>query len=193
MVVGATKGGTGKTSTAVALAALLARRDGSTVLVDADEVTAGASTWWHEAEADGWVWPDGLSMVRWRSPMTLPLLGHVVIDTGPGDPRRLAEALEFADTAVIPVRAERADVGQVGKSASLVEKAATEAPLTWGVLLTHVVLRSREASEAREGVTAAGFPLLDTVIPFRRDYARMSDTVPEYFGAYTDLLTELEA
>lgn len=193
VVVGATKGGTGKTTTAVALAVQLARRDGPTVLVDADAGTEGATTWWKGAESDGWVWPEGLTLVSWQEPMTLPHLGNVVIDTGPGDPGRLSAALALADTAVVPVRAERADVAQIGKTVQLVETAATVHGITWGVLLTHVVMRSHEATDAHAAVEEAGFPLLDTRVPFRRDYARMTDTVPEHMGAYRDLLDELEA
>lgn len=51
VTVGARKGGTGKTTAAVALAVLLARQ-GPTVLVDADRQLS-AETWWHKAEADG--------------------------------------------------------------------------------------------------------------------------------------------
>lgn len=192
VTVGSTKGGTGKTTAAVALAVQLARR-GPTILVDADDVTRGASTWHKAAQTDGWLWPENLTLVTWRDPMTLPPLAHIVIDTGPGDPGRLSAALALSDTAVVPVRAERADIGQVAKSASLVEKAATERPITWGVLLTHVVLRSQEEREAHDAVISAGFPLLDVRVPFRRLYARMTDTVPESLGAYADLLTELEA
>jgi len=132
-----------------------------------------------------------LILIRWREPVTLPPMSHAVIDTGPGDPERFRATLRLSDTAVVPVGARGGDVAQLGPTVSDVEAVAAERPITWGVLLTLVRLRTLEASAAPAAIEAAGMPLLDTIIPERTDYARMFATVPEHLGAYVDLLAEL--
>src|SRR3954453_20027461 len=104
IAVGAHKGGTGKTTTSVLLAALLARR-GPTVLIDADR-QGSASTWWRLAERHQ-DWPASLTLEPWRDPMTLPpmAMANAVIDTGPGDPERCRAAMRLADTVVVPIGA----------------------------------------------------------------------------------------
>lgn len=190
VTIGTRKGGTSKTTTAVALALLLARR-GPTTLVDADPQLS-ARTWWDRAKADGWLWPDTLTLVEWHDPMTLPATAHTVIDCPPGDPGRFRAALEFSDTAVVPVGARGADIAQLGPTVRDVEAVAAHRELAWAVLLTMVRARTLEATQAPAAIVAAGLPLLDVVIPERADYGRMFATVPSYLGAYVDVLAELE-
>jgi cellulose biosynthesis protein BcsQ len=203
IVVGAHKGGTAKTTTAIALATLLAE-DGPTVLVDGDH-QQHATTWHRQAEQRGDVWPEGLSVASWRDPFTLPPseLAHVVVDTGPGDPERLRAALALADVAVVPIGCTAADAVQIGATMVDVDRAAEKRPeLMVGVLLTKVRTGTIEAVGSRDGrdlsvadqLRAADVPVLDCTIPYSfAQIGRAFGTVPSWrvLSPYRDVLSEL--
>jgi len=107
IVVAALKGGVGKTTTAVYLAALAAVSRRPTTLVDADPQASAAD--WLENSTD-----ESLERVTLVEAPTDRLLLKVldqieanevaVIDTPPGHERLLAKAIERADVVVIPTR-----------------------------------------------------------------------------------------
>lgn len=107
IVVAALKGGVGKTTTAVHLAALAATGRRMATLVDADP-QASAADWLDTAE-DG-----SLESVTLVEAPTERLLAKAlagidgddvaVVDTPPGHERLLSKALEHADVVVIPTR-----------------------------------------------------------------------------------------
>jgi len=107
IVVAALKGGVGKTTTAVYLAALAAASRRPTTLVDADPQASAAD--WLENSTD-----ESLERVTLVEAPTDRLLLKVldqieanevaVIDTPPGHERLLAKAIERADVVVIPTR-----------------------------------------------------------------------------------------
>jgi chromosome partitioning protein len=104
IAVAAIKGGVGKTTTAVYLAAAAAeRRNGEVILVDADR--QGSSAEWLEARPI-----EGVSVVEAPSERTLNRAmsrrdAVVVVDTPPGDHRLLGAAIAGADAVVVPTRA----------------------------------------------------------------------------------------
>jgi chromosome partitioning protein len=104
IVVSNVKGGVGKTTTAVYLAAVAAGRDrGPVVLVDADP--QGASAEWYDADPI-----DGVELVEGPSVRTVSKAmnqdgGIVVVDTPPGEGTVVQAALSRADAVVIPTRA----------------------------------------------------------------------------------------
>jgi chromosome partitioning protein len=107
VVVAALKGGVGKTTTAVYLAALAADSRKSATLVDADPQASSAD--WIETAPD-----DQLELV---TPVEAPTdrlltraLGRIdgdevaVVDTPPGNERLLAKAIDLADVVIVPAR-----------------------------------------------------------------------------------------
>ena len=98
------KGGVGKTTTAVYLAAAAAdRRNGSVVLVDADR-QASSAEWLEERPIEG------VAVVEAPSERTLTRAmsrrdAVVIVDTPPGDHRLLGAAIASADAVVVPTRA----------------------------------------------------------------------------------------
>jgi chromosome partitioning protein len=97
------KGGVGKTTTAVYLAAVAAERGDDVVLVDADP-HASSAIWLEERPIEG------VTVVEAPSERTLVRAlrtedALVVIDTPPGDERLVRAAIDAADSVVIPTRA----------------------------------------------------------------------------------------
>jgi chromosome partitioning protein len=104
IVVSNVKGGVGKTTTAVYLAAVAGRRGrGPVVLVDADP--QGSTAEWYDAEP-----LEGVELVEGPSVRTVGKAmnqqdGIVVVDTPPGEGAVVQAALSRADAVVIPTRA----------------------------------------------------------------------------------------
>jgi chromosome partitioning protein len=104
IVVSNVKGGVGKTTTAVYLAAVAGQRGrGPVVLVDADP--QGSTAEWYDAEP-----LEGVELVEGPSVRTVGKAmnqqdGIVVVDTPPGEGAVVQAALSRADAVVIPTRA----------------------------------------------------------------------------------------
>jgi chromosome partitioning protein len=104
VVVSNVKGGVGKTTTTVYLAAAAVERGHNPVaLVDADR-QGSAAEWLEERPVDG------VDVVEAPSERTLTRAlgrhrGVAVVDTPPGDTRLMQSALGSADVVVIPTRA----------------------------------------------------------------------------------------
>jgi chromosome partitioning protein len=104
IVISNVKGGVGKTTTSVYLAAVAVNRGYSPVLlVDADR-QASSAEWLEESPVEG------VDLIEAPSERTVAraMEGHdglAVIDTPPGDERIVRAAIERADAVVIPTRA----------------------------------------------------------------------------------------
>lgn len=104
IVVSNVKGGVGKTTTSVYLAAVAARRNrGPVILVDADP--QGSTAEWYDADPiEGVELLEGPSVRTVTKAMTRDE-GIVVVDTPPGEGTVVQAALGRADAVVIPTRA----------------------------------------------------------------------------------------
>jgi len=104
IVVSNVKGGVGKTTTSVYLAAAAARRGrGPVLLVDADP--QGSTAEWYEVDPI-----EGVELIEGPSVRTVTKAmssadGVVVVDTPPGEGNVVQAALGRADAVVIPTRA----------------------------------------------------------------------------------------
>jgi chromosome partitioning protein len=112
VVVSNLKGGVGKTTTAVYLAAAaVARGHEPVVLVDADR-QASSAEWLEERPVEG------VSIVEAPSERTLARAmgnggGLTIVDTPPGDERLVQSAVSAADAVVIPTRAGGVEFSRV--------------------------------------------------------------------------------
>ena len=112
VVVSNVKGGVGKTTTSVYLAAAAVERGWDPVLlVDADR-QASSAEWMEERPLEG------VDLVEAPSERTVTraMSGHeglAVVDTPPGDERIVRAALDRADAVVIPTRAGGVEYSRV--------------------------------------------------------------------------------
>jgi chromosome partitioning protein len=186
-----TKGGTGKTTTAVYIASAL-HRQGSTLLIDADPQNSALR------------WSTGLPFqvvslpvpdLHRRVPELAASYEHLVIDTPPGDLAIIRGAVLSVPLVVVPVSATGLDIDRLAPTWQILEELEPSHPLGLqvGVLLTKVRRGTRSRIEARDVLAELGYPMLDTEIPLAELYAGSFGTSPTDFGAYDDLLGELKA
>jgi len=187
IAVAATKGGVGKTTTAVALAEILSAPATPAMLVDTDP-QGSASRWctWSAAAGTPASWnlthhlPDDGSPDRW-----------VVIDTPTGVVDQIDAAVSVADVVVIPTTPSPMDLVRVKPTADLAGAVGTPAL----VLLTMVPTRSADVPLAFEVLEAFGVPVATTVIPHRARWRRAYGTrIPaDLLETYRPLVAELAA
>jgi chromosome partitioning protein len=172
-----TKGGVGKTTTAVHLAVMLARSD-RTLLIDGDPQASAAS--WAAWRRDNPQYEP--------SPTTTCLAGkailtegkqlatgfrHVVVDAGGRDSIGLRSALLLAQRAVIPVGASNLDAAAMTDLLEVVELARDYNPeLDVRVLLTRIDPRTKDAAEMLAFLTEQKLTVLPTKVCERVAFRR---------------------
>ena len=142
IVVSNVKGGVGKTTTAVYLAACAVERGLDPVLlVDADRQASSAE--WLEARP-----MEGIELAEAPSERTVARAmerhgGLAVVDTPPGDERIVRAALERADAVVIPTRAGGVEYSRV---VATVEMVPEKTP--YGVVVCAARLGTNDLAQA---------------------------------------------
>lgn len=198
VLVAMLKGGTRKTTTAVMTAFELAAIGTDVLLVDADSGTQGVTEWISTIYAEGGEAP--FDVVQWTQGLGLlvPFILKqqkesgakvVIIDVGGEAPEVVQQAVKLADFVISPVGAEEAEIKRLSATKEVVA-AAGKAML---VLLNRVPkVGGGAAREARAGIAAQGYTVLDTEVPQNRVlYSDVFGYIPEDTGAYADLVAEL--
>lgn len=195
-----TKGGVGKTTTAVHLATILSRT-GTALLIDGDPQASAAS--WAAWRRDNPAYDP--------SPTTTCLTGkaifnegkalaggfdNVVVDVGGRDATGLRSALLLAHRAIIPVGASNLDAAAMTDLLEVVELARDYNPeLDVKVLLTRVDSRTKDAADMLEFLTEQNLPVLNSQVCERVAYRRAigeGATVLE-FGKDNAAIAEIES
>jgi chromosome partitioning protein len=153
IVVSNVKGGVGKTTTAVYLAAVAGQRGrGPVVLVDADP--QGSTAEWYDADP-----LDGVELVEGPSVRTVGKAmnqqdGIVVVDTPPGEGTVVQAALGRADAVVIPTRA-----GGVEPNRVMATLAMTPRNVPAGVVICSARLGTNDLDATIEWWTELNVPV----------------------------------
>lgn len=189
------KGGTGKTTTAIQMAALLSRR-GRTLLVDAD--AQGSALSWSEMAGDFPCAVVGLPVRDLHKRLDRIAEGyeHVVIDTPPTDVAVVRSALFAADTAIIPLSPSMLDLDRLRATIELLADVEPTHPIVPYALLTRVRAGTNSAAGARAILGELGVPLLGE-IPLREAHANgfgLTPSDPEgWYGRAVDALCDAVA
>ena len=160
IVVTNLKGGVGKTTTTVYLAAVAAHRGHTpVVVVDADR-QASAAEWLEERPLDD------VEVIEAPSERTLARAmraeeGTVVVDLPPGDERLVQSAISAADAIVIPTRAGGVEFARVAYTLGMIPKKTPH-----GVVITAARLGTNDLQETIDWWTNENVPVWG-VIPER--------------------------
>jgi chromosome partitioning protein len=161
VVVAALKGGVGKTTTAVYLAALAAASRRSTTIVDADPQASAAD--WIETSGDGQL--EAVGVVEAPTDRLLSkALDRVdddeiaLVDTPPGNERLMAKALERATVVVVPTRVGGVETPRVDALLDLVPRRVPA-----GLVFCSARTFTRDYHDTVSDWTEAGVPVWGTV------------------------------
>ncbi len=183
IVVSNVKGGVGKTTTAVYLAAAAVERGWEPViLVDADR-QASSAEWLEERPIEG------VDLVEAPSERTVSraLSGHdglAVVDTPPGDERIVRATLDRADAVIVPTRGGGVEYSRVVATLEMVGRRTP-----YGVVITAARFGTNDLDEAIQWWTESKVPIWG-VIPERVGIAAGPEArlFREGLDGYTEVL-----
>lgn len=183
-----TKGGVGKTTSSIYLAAAAAARGLSATVFDADP-QGTATAWADNAVEDG-------EAVQWKTvPVNLHQLKRLafpeadleIIDCPPADPEVVNTAIKQADLLIVPTRATGVDLDRVWATVDNLGGARAK------VLIVAARFGTSLLAETFSALDDEDVPYFQAPIPLREAIAGAWNTAPQEFHGYEDVLDELLA
>ena len=157
------KGGVGKSTTAINLAASLKRKNFSLVLIDADP--QGSIVQWHAVENN-----DAFEILHHPEPldqMDIKELAadydYVVIDAPPAIGEIAKSILEVSDLAIVPLSPSSLDIWSGWGTLEMIEEAKNSNPnMTVKLLINRKIPGTRVGRDAREAIEVFDTDILQT-------------------------------
>jgi len=165
------KGGVGKTTTAINLAASLKRRNFSLAFIDADP--QGSASHWHTIEDN-----NAFDILHYPRPiqrsdidMLAQSYDYVVIDAPPALSDIAVSILEITDLAVIPLSPSALDLWSCKATLEMIEKIRPANPnLNIKLLINRKIPGTRVGREARQAMRGFNCNIFDTELCQRVAY-----------------------
>lgn len=180
LLVGSEKGGTGKTTIAVNLAALRASRGRDVLLIDTDP--QGSASYWVQTRDEAGIAPRVACIQKFGKGLQQEVgdlarrYQDIIIDAGGRDSIELRAAMVVADVVLIPVQASQFDLWTLQRMSDLIGQAHGFNPnLKPMVILSRAVTNKAVAdtSEAAEHIREVdNLPLCVSVVRDRISYRR---------------------
>jgi chromosome partitioning protein len=169
------KGGTGKSTLAICVAAELEARGYTVLLVDADPQQSVVT--WHDVAKEGeHVVPTVVAMTEsLHLPHQVPRLAaayqHTVIDTPAKEGGAQRSAMMVADVGVLPCGPSGLDVWALEASIATLQEAIDYRPALKAVIVINKVRTgTTNARGAREALSEGGLPVLEAELGMRQAY-----------------------
>ena len=190
------KGGVGKTTLTMHLAAAIAKEGHSVVVLDADEEVS-AVRWFQFAQANDLRLPFAVTPADrntlMRQARELARAGHtVLIDTPPNNREVLKSAATVADVVLVPVLPTGLDVDRLGTTLELLTDLEAALPtLNYAILLNRFDGRKTFARASNEALN--GLPRLETVIRSLSAYEKVFGQAPTELDQFIAVWREIKA
>ena len=181
-----TKGGVGKTTASIMLAAAVEKRGIPVVVYDADP-QASASRWAEVAIARDD--PLGFEVKQVNAQFLRNLssdsAGWHIIDTPPGSAAEIQAAIDIADLVIVPTHPSPMDLDRVWPTLEAIEHRMV------GVLLVGVHERRRLYRETRNLFEEQGVATFYNTIPEREEIKTVFGTNPRQLYTFDDICSEI--
>ena len=183
-----TKGGVGKTTTSMYLAAAAAREGLRVRVVDMD-MQGTASDWFLLAEEEGEGLPFEvvtMNVASLKRGLADRDVDVAIIDTPPGQGAVIDAAIDAADFVVVASGVGSADMWRTAATAEVM------GGVPWKVLVVRAEKNTVALRETLSYLDEGGVPRFDTVIPTRQEIVRAPGTIPTELHGYEQVWNELK-
>jgi len=181
------KGGAGKTTSAVYLAAAAQRAGGTVTLLDADP-EGSALSWASYEQLSFPVLPAPIVTLGAAVRQAASETQHVVVDTPTNRREALEAAALAADVVLVPVRPTGVDVDRIQPTLDVLQKLSVQRLVVLFTMWDERRILAREALEA-----LAHLPVLDTKVRRLARYEEAFGTEPADLMEYEKVWKELQS